>query len=753
MLSLYRNKYITDINRWRKDKTLFRKDQIYERLWAIEKGHILWTDIPPGFEDQFNLPHRNDYGIDTLNLEYTETGQVKMYGPKSRISWTDICKYVKYSEVLGINKLNLLTTIEPKIDKMALKLFNPESIQRESFDSLLSRIPENIIIEEKIVVKQIEDRPYLLNAIEFVSNSQKEILKIQKPCGAGKTFFAAKLIGKNSGIYLFVVPWISLANQTVETFKSLGICCGLIGDGNTEIDKRWDVIVCITQSLHHLPKEYVYRIKFGDEGHHLEEHPEHPFFSIPSEKTILLSATFHNTKNVDFIVSKRELIDAGDITDYKINLQYYTGKRSDAIFKMVKENADWAPMFIYFNSTKKAKDFSKLLLENNITSEFLIGKDSDKKREKIKDKVLNELLTVVCLCGVWNEGESIDNLRTIIFGDLRHSSINLRQVSQRGSRKHHSKPFYNIVLPIEKRLLEDDDDDEDKDDLRKILRVFVDEDPILKKRIIKRSYSQFIIKLNNELIKEKEEEDETSLLYNKIFNSLGELINDSRLSVDQKIDILLTDNKIFPKGKEDEKFPDGVSKAIFWSDTKMLDKCLKQPYDRLLSCPVYKEDWDRYQKEKDAKLTIVKLSPDQKIDILLTDNKIFPVGKGDEKFTDGTSKASFWRDTKMLDRCLKKPYDRLLSCPVYKEDWERYQQEKLVKLTIDQKIDILLKDNKIFPHGKGDEKFPDGVSKARFWTDTKNLNRCLKQPYDRLLSCPVYKEDWDRYQKEKLVKL
>ena len=689
--SLYKNKYISEINRWKIDKSLFRPDQIFERLWALNKGHILWSDIPPGFEDHYNLPHRNDYGIDTLNLDYTESGQVKNYGPNSFITWKDISNYHSYSTgILGINKLNLLTTHEAKIDKMVSRLFSscPESIQRNSFEELLSLVPENMEVDEDTaLVEKIEERPYNLIATQIILDSSKKILRIQKPCGSGKTFLAANVHLKSllllPSIDLFVTPWTPLARQTIKIFQSLGISCGLIGDGETEIDKKWKMVVCITASLHHLPKDFVWRFKFGDEGHHLEEKSNHAFFAILCHKTILLSATFHNPKDVDFILSKREAIDGDWIADYKIILQYYTGKRVDALLKMLKENADWVPIFVYFNTTKKAKDFSKLLIENNVSSEFLIGGESDRKRESIKSRVLNGLLSVVCLCGVWNEGESIHNLRTIIFGDLRHSSINKRQVAQRGSRKHPSKPFYNIVLPIEKKLIEIDDDDEDdieRDDLRNILQVFVDEDPILRKRIEQKSYSQVVIKLNNEVIRETEEEnDESTLLYNKIFNSLGELINEIRMSIEEKIQILINENKVYSHGKEDQKFRDESSKAHFWTNFKKNNNGLKEPYNRLLlESPAYKEDLERYMREKEKSGGKTKCSIDEKIQILIKENKVYSQGKEDQTFPDGSSKAHFWNNFKKNNKNdLKEPYNRLLlESPAYKEDWERYIKEK-----------------------------------------------------------------------------
>ena len=614
LFSVYKNKYIAEINHWRKNQTL-RDDQIFERLWAIEKEQILWTDIPPGFEDLYDLPHRNDYGIDLINLEFTETSQVKHYGNTSTITWTDMSKYSTYSkDLLNIQKLNLLTTPDAKIDKMVTRLFkyDPECIQRESFQNLLQKIPEQLIYEDNThKCSIIEQRPYLVFTSESILKNPKDIINVQWPCGSGKTYLALDLYQKlkSDKIVLFVTPWRSLANQILEECVFLGINAGIIGDGNKILNKSWKFVICITASIHLLPNDLNISYKFGDEAHHFEYDgiETFAFNNIISDKTIFLSATFHNPEIVDYRLTKRDAIKFGIIADYKIHLQYYTGGRFDAILKMVKENIDWIPIAIYFNTTENAISFYKLLLSNGILAQYLTGESTATKRITVKEQLTNGLLSVVCLCGVWNEGESIHILRTVIFGDLRHSSINIRQVSQRGSRKHPSKPFYNIVLPIDliskKRKWDSDDemDDEsdvemdDEKDLQQILKYLSDEDSVLKKSIQNRSFSRIVIRLNNEIVIENTTEQST-LLYNQIFNSIGMLLENNRITPEEKVTILLKDNKIFPKGKKDEKFSDGTSKASFWSHCKRENKCVKEPYIQLLKIQCYKEDWDAFTK-------------------------------------------------------------------------------------------------------------------------------------------------------------
>lgn len=105
-------------------------------------------------------------------------------------------------------------------------------------------------------------------------------------------------------------------------------------------------------------------------------------------------------------------------------------------------------MLVYFNRTEACVQFHADLIANQVNSNYLIGKDTSAKRKKIRYQLEHNTLSVLCLCGCYNEGVSIDTIQTVVFGELRHSSINKIQISMRANRKHHTKPHYRIVLPI-----------------------------------------------------------------------------------------------------------------------------------------------------------------------------------------------------------------------------------------------------------------------------------------------------------------
>jgi RNAse (barnase) inhibitor barstar len=294
---------------------------------------------------------------------------------------------------LGIKKLNLLTTPEAKIDKMILRSFDDEKefIQRKSFDELIEKVPKinysNNNDEEKC--SKIEQRPYLVKTTKDILENIKNYLKIQWPCGLGKTYLALNLHiqSGSDGVDIFITPWRALGRQVLKECDFLGVKACLIGDGNKKkIDKDCKFVICIYDSMKHIPKDFNFRFKFGDEGHHLEGDGKiaSEFREIKAEKTILLSATFINNKDINYLITKREAIDQGYITDYKLVLQYYYGTREDALLKMICENVDWFPLFIYFNSTEKAKNFTKLLRKNGVSVDYLIGSDKESKRTSRK---------------------------------------------------------------------------------------------------------------------------------------------------------------------------------------------------------------------------------------------------------------------------------------------------------------------------------------------------------------------------------
>ena len=115
----------------------------FEILYALLWNHLLWDDLPPDFGDIHQLPHMRDYGIDTISRASDHAGQVKHYGPRSCIKWSDFTNFTSYAkDLLDISTMSLGTTLEAKIDSLveASCKKNRYAIHRRAFNELRDHI-------------------------------------------------------------------------------------------------------------------------------------------------------------------------------------------------------------------------------------------------------------------------------------------------------------------------------------------------------------------------------------------------------------------------------------------------------------------------------------------------------------------------------------------------------------------------------------------------------------------------------------
>lgn len=331
----------------------------------------------------------------------------------------------------------------------------------------------------------MEPRDYQRRAYETIVTSHKPYLRLQLPCGTGKSYIMLYTMLESlkqdaSGTFCVFCPWLDLAMQLRALFaRWMNVL--FLGDGQrqqTRPEEPFQVVVCVTPSVCHVP-DHVYTMKFYDEAHRVEtiagKH-RRQLDAVRCEKTVLFSATFRDQRGLDFDYPVRQAIDDGHISDYVVHLEYLTtGDRRAALLRMVAENATWYPMFIYFNRTETCEEFNAGLRARGVRSDVLVGTDESLKRTRVKQDLEEGRLSVLCLCGCFNEGISIDPIQTVVFGDLRHSDINKVQCAMRANRKHPTKPYYRVVLPITRADLDDEDGD-----LRKLVQSFAQRDPLFR---------------------------------------------------------------------------------------------------------------------------------------------------------------------------------------------------------------------------------------------------------------------------------
>ena len=584
----------------------------FEILYALLWNHLLWDDLPPDFGDDHKLPHMRDYGIDTISRAYDHAGQVKHYGPRSCISWSDFTNFTSYAkDLLDISTMCLGTTLDAKIDSIveASCKKNHYTIHRRAFDELRDHILQDF---EPTAVSHrpstsIEPRQYLLDAYEMISTSDKAVLKLQLPCGVGKSYIMLYTMLeylKQDATRTFCVfcPWVDLAKQLRDLFQ-VHMNVLFIGEGKQDVqqpEQDFQVIVCVTPSVKHVPDQ-PYALKIYDEAHHLEDEDKSyrkQLDAVPSAQTLLFSATFYEYDDVDFNYPLRQAIDDGYIADYKLHLEYFTsGDRMKSLVQMVADHADWYPMFMYFNSTTCCKQFHKALDARNVKSAFLVGSDNPTKRKKIRYKLEHNKLSVLCLCGCYNEGISIDVIQTVVFGELRHSSINKIQISMRANRKHATKPHYRVVLPITQ-------DDWEGKDMRELVQSFARVDPKVQDvfRNKKRESSRVQVVVRRDGADKAIDKDtvDAELLYEEIYDRCGEMVKGRTFEESRAILFDYCDTHGKAPSKKNTHQHANIGKWLSKQKTK-INATTDEAYKKLATHPIVKACLDTYLAKKYAK--------------------------------------------------------------------------------------------------------------------------------------------------------
>ena len=136
-------------------------------------------------------------------------------------------------DILNIDDMTLATTDMAKIDTLFQKKIvdtGKVKVVRNNFYNLINSFEQDlneIIVTEK-QIPEIEPRHYLLDCFKLISESPKDILKFQLPCGTGKTYIMLYTIletlkiNANSTFIIFC-PWIELAKQTATLFNAFRI--------------------------------------------------------------------------------------------------------------------------------------------------------------------------------------------------------------------------------------------------------------------------------------------------------------------------------------------------------------------------------------------------------------------------------------------------------------------------------------------------------------------------------------------------
>ncbi|CAJ1363425.1 unnamed protein product [Effrenium voratum] len=307
-------------------------------------------------------------------------------------------------------------------------------------------------------------RPYQREAVNyFFAHAEKAArqgrhLKFQMACGTGKTFTYALIIARDmaenpDGRYVIFVPWRDLARQTAEELRRFGVSCCVVGDGSRDLDATSSVVVCVYASAH-LLRGRSFRIKIVDEAHHIEMKGKSGYsgiikHGISSELAAHFTATFYLSDQIDFRYDLERALDEGHVCDFMITVPVGNTQDIEAMGEWIRTNRErLTPMLVVSNRVKRARECAEKLTSLGVRCRDVCGNMNHSTRQQLKQDLKEGRLDALCVVNIFNEGTSIDELKSVVFLDKRQSSLNVKQLAMRVTRLHETKVLANVVLPM-----------------------------------------------------------------------------------------------------------------------------------------------------------------------------------------------------------------------------------------------------------------------------------------------------------------
>lgn len=319
-----------------------------------------------------------------------------------------------------------------------------------------------------------ELRPYQAEAIQAIRQSLGSGHKrpvLQLPTGGGKTAISGAVIrmARSKGTrVMFVVPAISLIDQTVESFRKDGLTdIGVIQADHWMTDPAKPIQVCSIQSLSRRDLPENIGLVIVDEAHRSFKFLNEWLSAWPSVPFIGLSATpwaKGMAKHWDDLIiasSTQEMIDAGYLSQFVVyapghpDLSQVKIERGDYREDQLGEAMDKAPLIADIVRTWKqygeneptllfavnrlhAKHCQQEFIENGVTAAYIDANTDAEERRIIAAAFHRGDYKVVCNVGCLTTGVDWD-VRCIVLARPTRSEMLFVQMIGRGLRTAEGK--------------------------------------------------------------------------------------------------------------------------------------------------------------------------------------------------------------------------------------------------------------------------------------------------------------------------
>jgi len=314
-------------------------------------------------------------------------------------------------------------------------------------------------------------RDYQQSAIdklrEAIANKEKPVLSA--PTGSGKTLVASEIFAlaraKDKRV-VFVVPFLSLINQTWKAFERAGIDgreMGVIQSNHDLTDWRKPVQIASAQTLERRPKLPEADIVIFDEAHinrkiykrWMEEAPEVCFIGLSA--TPWASGMDALWSRMIIVSTLSELIEQGHLS----NFRYYAPAQPDLskvrvrlgdyvesdlervmndgdliadIVNTWREKAEGRPTFCFCVNRRHAQEVQAQFLRAGIPAGYVDAYTPVEEREALVEQLRRGDLSVICNIGTMTTGVDAPFVSCIILARPTKSEMLYIQIVGRGLR-------------------------------------------------------------------------------------------------------------------------------------------------------------------------------------------------------------------------------------------------------------------------------------------------------------------------------
>lgn len=412
---------------------------------------------------------------------------------------------ISYFSNIGETYVNMLPEIIPDLVRIGTP-FKVTDNRATKTDIILPTIDANLFahITHPVTNKPFTLRNYQVEAINIMCKNMGEILV--SSTGSGKTNITAaicKIFNDQNLRSIVIVPNVSLVSQTYESLLVSEIDVGRLGGGHKDINHKtvvstWQTLNNVKPMLKdfqmalvdecHTGKAQVIQSIFKEAGNHIKY--RFGLTGTMPKDDIDIRSINNILGYVQHTISARTLIDAGYLSDLKIDVQqlsetfhkqynnfqkanpnskmkysgfksaYFPDYNAEKTFLRNNEErlsylantlisrSDLGNVFALVDNIQFGKKLLKIIKSNSNREHvyFVSGKDSVDDRQKIYDlfKTHDNILviaTVQC-AGV---GTDISRIYQLFLIDLGKSFIRTIQAIGRGLRKAEDKEFIDVV--------------------------------------------------------------------------------------------------------------------------------------------------------------------------------------------------------------------------------------------------------------------------------------------------------------------